>query len=101
MKILRQKVFFNYKGYAEKYGKEAAKEMHTYRSDMSKDLLRMVKLDRRLNKLNEAHKDIIGPKSKSNIAGETLKIVHEGMNKIKKQHAQRIERLGKMAKKLK
>lgn len=83
--------------------KKATKEMHAYRSDMAKDLLRTIKLDRGLNKLNEAHKDIIGwgPQSKSNIAGETLKIVHEGMNKIEKQHAQRIERLGKMARKLK
>lgn len=32
MKILRTKLFFNYKGYAEKYGEEAAERVKNYRS---------------------------------------------------------------------
>lgn len=32
MKILRQKLFFNYKGYAKKYGEEAAERVKNYRS---------------------------------------------------------------------
>lgn len=89
MKILREKVFFDYKGYAEKFGKAAAKAMKQERNFLAgnlRDLRRdSAGMNRIANSLGNNTK--LGQTYKANAAAAREKansLLIAGKNKLKK-----------------
>lgn len=88
MKILREKVFFDYKGYAEKFGKEAARAMKQERNFLAGNVRDLRRDSAGMNRIATSLGNTkLGQTYKANAAEARKKaesLLTAGKNKLKK-----------------
>lgn len=97
MKILREKLFFDYKGYAEKYGEEAANRMRGSRSELA-NKIKSKRLDNKF--VEQSYQDPIArggtaseiakkfvAKKKDRIREQSIDLLDRGKRELSKQEA--------------
>lgn len=68
MKILRKKLFFDYKGYAEKYGNKATQEMREARNRVAQEVNSYRSINTGTAKVAKESMKMLNPKSPTDIA---------------------------------
>lgn len=97
MKILREKLFFDYKGYAEKYGEEAANRMRGSRGELA-NKIKSKRLDSKLvEQANQYYTELGGvsgqiakdyvTKKKDRIREQSMDLLDRGKKELSKQEA--------------
>ena len=97
MKILREKLFFNYKGYADKYGEEAANRMRGSRGELA-NKIKSKRLESKLvEQANQYYTELGGvsgqiakdyvTKKKDRIREQSMDLLNRGKKALSKQEA--------------